>query len=241
MLGESSMVQQHGTVQQYVVYCDESCHDVTAHHKFMAIGGLWVPRQQKADLSKSFARLCRSVGLRGEVKWKKVSKSRLEDYKRLADFFFDQKNIRFRTIVVEQAKVKLTEFHDSDAELAFYKFYYEMLIKWLETSNQYLILLDLKSNQGADRYTDLRTWLERKLGSPSSILDLTIIDSKETPLAQLCDLLTGAVAAAYNGTRRGSAKEALVQHIASRAGFHSLKTATSSSEDKFNIFKIDLR
>jgi len=226
--------------QEYVVYCDESCHDLTAHHNFMAIGSLWVPRGDKECLSKDFAHLCRSVGLRGEVKWKKVSRSRIEAYKKLVDYFFDRDPLRFRTIVVDQNKLDLEEYHGGDSELAFYKFYYEVLIKWLSPGQRYLILLDRKSNRGAERYTDLRRCLERKLQAPSAIRDLTVIDSKEAPLAQLCDLLTGAVAAAYNGPRKHSAKEKFANYIASRAGFGSLRTRTSLDAAKFNIFQIEL-
>jgi hypothetical protein len=30
-------------MQRYVIYCDESCHELTPHHPFMSIGGLKVP------------------------------------------------------------------------------------------------------------------------------------------------------------------------------------------------------
>ena len=226
-------------VPRTVVYCDESCHDLTAHHAFMAIGSLWLPRGERDVISRSFRDLSREVGLCGELKWHKVSRARLDSYRRLVDFFFDRRELRFRVIVVEQAKVRM-ECHGMDKELAFYKFYYEMLEKWLLAGNEYLILIDRKTNRGADRYATLKTYLERHLRGQAWITDLTIIDSHETPLAQLCDVLTGAVAAACNGVRPGSAKEVLTQHIARRAGLSSLQVRTLPSEGKFNIFRINL-
>jgi hypothetical protein len=199
-----------------------------------------VPREKKPLLTRQFRQLCTDHGLRGEVKWKKASAKRLDAYKALVDFFFSHHDLRFRAIVVEQAKVRLDQFHGKDRELAFYKFYYEMLEKWLEERAEYLILLDYKQNRGADRYTTLRTCLERHLRAIAWIADLTVIDSRQSPLAQLCDLLTGAIAAAYNGPRAGSPKEALAQYIAAKAGFQTLRTATSLSAQKFNIFRIDL-
>ena len=71
-------------VPSMVVYCDESCHDFHARHPFMSIGSLWVPAGTKEDVSKQFRALCRSRGLAAEVKWRKVSAKRLEDYKALA-------------------------------------------------------------------------------------------------------------------------------------------------------------
>ena len=227
-------------IPKVVVYCDESCHDLRGYHEWMSIGGLRIPRENKPGLTKAFRQLCERRGLRGEVKWTKTSAKRLDDYKALIDFFFAEVDLRFRTIVVEQAKVKMVEQHGRDRELAFYKFYYEMLEKWLEERAEYLILLDYKLNQGADRYTTLRTYLQRHLRGIAWIADLTVIDSSESPLAQLCDLLTGAVAAAYNGTRVGGPKETLTEYIASSAGFSTLRTSTGLAESKFNIFKIDL-
>ena len=227
-------------IPKVVIYCDESCHDLTGHQAWMSIGGLWVPRDRKPELTQAFRQLCERRNLRGEIKWTKASRKRLDDYKALADFFFDEEGLRFRAIVVEQAKVQMEKFHGKDRELAFYKFYYEMLEKWLEERAEYLILLDYKQNSGADRYTSLRTCLERHLRGIAWIADLTVIDSSESPLAQLCDLLTGAVAAAYNATASGSPKEALTQHIAEKAGFGTLQTSTPLSVRKFNIFKINL-
>lgn len=228
------------TVPYYVIYCDESCHDLTAHHKFMSIGGLKVPLTDKAELSHELRALMRSCNLNAELKWSKVSNKRLDDYKKIVDFFFEHTEISFRAIVVEQAKVKM-QLHGKDEELAFYKFYYEMLEKWLTLGCEYLILLDYKSNRGADRYTTLKTYLERYLRGKAWIRDLTTIRSKETPLAQLCDVLTGSIAAAYNEIGEGTAKEALANYIASRAGFESLRTSTPLTATKLNIFKPDLR
>lgn len=225
---------------QYVIYCDESCHDLTAYHTFMSIGGLLVPQSEKGGLSRGLRLLMRSCGLNSEVKWSKVSNKRLEDYKKLVNFFFEHRQLRFRAIVVEQAKVRLDKYHVKDRELAFYKFYYEMLEKWLDTGNEYLILLDYKNNRGADRYKTLQRYLENYLKGKASIRDLTVVNSKETPFAQLCDLLTGAVAAAHNIPNIGSAKEQLTKYIASKAGWPTLKTSTPLSANKFNIFKMKL-
>ena len=228
------------SVPSYVIYCDESCYDLTAHHKFMSIGGLKVPLTNKAELSHELRSLMRSCKLNAELKWSKVSNKRLDDYKKIVDFFFEYSELTFRAIVVEQAKVKM-DLHGKDKELAFYKFYYEMLEKWLTEGCEYLILLDYKSNRDADRHKTLKTYLDRYLRGKAWIRDLTIINSKETPLSQLCDILTGSIAAAYNRIRKGAAKETLANHIAYRAGLKTLRTSTPLTAEKFNIFKMDLR
>jgi len=225
----------------YIIYCDESCHDLTAHHKFMSIGGLKVLRSEKASLSRQLRELMLSLNLNSELKWSKVSNKRLEDYKKIVDFFFQYPELIFRAIVVEQAKVDFEKYHGMDRELAFYKFYYEMLEKWLQPGNEYLILLDYKSNRGADRYATLKTYLERYLQGKAWIRDLTIINSKQTPLAQLCDILIGSIAAANNGFEKHTAKEQLASHIVSSAGLSTLCASTPLGAEKLNIFKPDLR
>jgi hypothetical protein len=242
VFGEIRMQEMRSTpeVPGVVIYCDESCHDLTGHHPFMSIGGLKITRSEKPTVSGELRHLMKSIGLNSELKWSKVSSKKLAEYKQILDFFFKREELCFRAIVVPQKKVNLDRYHGRDRELAFYKFYYEMLEKWLEVGKEHLILLDYKTNKGAKRYTTLRTYLERWLRGKAWIRDLTIIDSKQTPLAQLCDILTGAVAAAHNGTRSGGAKEALAQHIADKAGLPSLRTSTALTASKFNIFKMDL-
>jgi hypothetical protein len=227
---------------EYIVYCDESRHAGTDHHPFMAIGSLWMPRAEKVSLTGIFKKLCHFADLHGEVKWSKTSRICLESYKQLIDFFFDEEALHFRVIVVNQDKLDLEKYHDGDWELGFYKFYYELLIKWIEAGNEYLILLDFKKNKGADRHTTLKTVLERAVRGKAIIKDLTVIDSSQTPLGQLCDLLTGAVAADWCGLIEGRPKADLAAYIANKCGYPSLRFVSPLPEpcSKFNIFNIRL-
>lgn len=227
---------------RYVVYCDESRHEHATGDHYMAIGGLWVPRDDKQQLTTELRNVFRKNGLGGEVKWSKVSAAKLDAYKAVVDFFFERTELTFRTIVVEHSKIDATTYHGGDRELGFYKFYYEMLVKWLVSGNEYLVLLDFKMNKGAERYATLRTFLERKLRGQAWISDLTVIDSAQSPLAQLADLLTGAVAATWCGHRAGSPKEKLAAYVAERDGRSSLRVANGGPGlCKLNIFRIDLQ
>jgi hypothetical protein len=177
------------------------------------------------------------------VKWSKVSASRLEDYKKLVEFFFAEAVLRFRVIVVDQHKLDFGKYHQGDRELGFYKFYYELLHQWLEGGNEYLVLLDFKQNEDPGRYRDLRRVLSNKLRGEASIRDLTVIDSGETPLAQLCDLLTGAVAAEWCGSAPpGSPKQNLISHLLRCRGLRFSRVSSSSpAPSKFNVFEIHLQ
>ena len=226
---------------KYVIYCDESRHDLAPDNHFMAIGGLWVPADQKTEITSALKAVRRESGLGAEVKWSKTSRACLEGYKRLVDFFFQKAELNFRVILVDQTQLKMEQFHGGDRELGFYKFYYEMLVKWLEDGNQYLVLLDFKQNKGADRYTTLRKFLEHRVLGRAWIADLTVIDSHVAPLAQLADLLTGATAAAWCGVPAGTPKAALVEHIGALRRC-PLTVATGGPRfQKFNVFKIELQ
>jgi hypothetical protein len=226
---------------EYIVYCDESRHDHSAANPYMAIGGMWLARSQKESLTKGFRKLREEVGLKGEVKWSKVSEKKLTAYQKLVDFFFDQEDLRFRVILVEQAKVDVKKFHGNDRELGFYKFYFEMLEKWLLAGDRYLILLDFKRNKGADRYTSLRRVLERSARGKAWIDDLTVIDSHQSPLSQMSDLLTGATAAQWCGITPGSPKAKLAQYIGQRRGASLKAVNCGPGLTKFNIFSINLQ
>lgn len=226
---------------EYVVYCDESRHDNSAVNKYMAIGGMWLPRGLKESLTKEFRKLREEVGLKGEVKWSKVSAKKLDAYQKLVDFFFDQEDLRFRVILVDQSKVDVKTFHGNDRELGFYKFYFEMLEKWILPNHQYLILLDYKRNAGSDRYRTLRRVLDNATKGKAWIDDLTVIDSHQSPLAQLSDLLTGATAAYWCGIKAASPKETLARHIGNRRGASLKAVNAGPTLTKFNIFAINLQ
>lgn len=225
---------------EFVVYCDESRHDHCGQNPYMAIGSLWLPRSLKPELTRGLRTLRESVGLRGEVKWSKVSGKKLDAYKRIVDFFFDKDDIHFRVIVVEQGKVDVQKCHGGDRELGFYKFYFELLEKWLRPQARYLVLLDFKKNRGADRYTTLRRVLENTTKGRAWIDELTVIDSHESALAQLSDLLTGATAAKWCGLQPETAKGKLVRYIGERRGCTLTVPDTTAVWNKFNVFAIKL-
>ncbi len=225
----------------YVVYCDESRHDGSAHNLYLAIGGLWVPAAQKSALTKELRALCKAQGLGAELKWSKVSQQKLAAYEAVIDFFF-AKNLRFRVILVDQAKLNYARFKDSDEELGFYTFYYEMLIKWLQQPGAYRLLLDFKKNKGAGRYQVLERCLKHKMPAGATLSGVHIIDSADSPLAQLSDILIGATAATWCGVSAERPKGRLAAYIAQKDGRSSLKVVDASPAfSKLNLFKIDLQ
>jgi hypothetical protein len=223
------------------VYCDESQSDVFASKgdsaKFLVIGSVWLERSQTTAFKQAIHILRERHKIGPEFKWSKVSRSRLRFYEDLISWFFGLGvELRFRCIVVAKDQVDLVKFHQGDAELGFYKFYYQLLHHWIDDFNDYRIFCDYKRDRLSDRLQTLGRALDAS-NFTASITSIQWVRSDESVLIQLSDFLTGLVSSSLNGTApAGSAKSQIIAHVEERLG--RKLDHTPSSEKKFNIFRI---
>ena len=225
------------------VYCDESYPDLFSSNnpqaQYMVIGSLWLKSDDRDHFKKEIHALRNKYSVGGEFKWQKVSPSRIEFFKALLTWFHEQnENLRFRCIAIDHSQVNLLKFHESDQELGFYKFYYQLLHHWIHDFNDYAIFCDYKSNRRHDRLHVLKRCL--KYSNLSSTITTTqAIRSKESVLIQLTDLLVGIASQRLNqNASPNSAKKQIVDCLESLLG---RKIApTDLYEKKFNMFKINL-
>ena len=139
--------------------------------------------------------------------------------------------------MVDSEKIDMELFHESDSELGFYKFYYQLLIKWIDGNTSYRIYLDDKANKQNSRLSDLQYFLSKSsFGDIDSVLALP---SSDSVFIQLADLLIGAVSSVFNQSITSPAKKEIVGLIENI--IDNKIEPTTSSEKKFNIFKIILR
>lgn len=228
---------------RFDVYCDESRPDLFSSKvrkgKFLVIGSLWLRYEDRQKFKDEIHALRNKHKIGGEFKWGKASPSRIIFYKELVAWFFEQKlELRFRAIVIDAEKVDLIAYHGADQELGFYKFYYQMLHHWILDCNEYAVFCDFKKNRKRDRLTVLKDVLANSNLS-SKILTVQSIQSEESVLIQLVDVLTGAVSAKFNRAKIGPAKRELLKNITSELRYQRMQP-TSKTEEKFNIFNIDL-
>ena len=227
---------------KFDVYCDESRPEALTSKaenaaRYLVIGSLWLPSADRAK-RKAQVHALKDLGkIGGELKWAKVSSSRLATYTGLIDWFFEAgEDLRFRAIVVDRTKLDMVKFHNGDGELGFYKFYYFLLHGWILDQNEYQVFCDLKRNREQDRLHVLRRVLVRS-NLTSDIQSVQGIESEESVLIQTVDLFTGMVAARFNQSlNTGSAKAAVVEHLERRLG-HGIRH-TPKAEEKFNVFAI---
>ena len=228
---------------KFEVYCDEALPDLFTSKKprgqYMMIGALWLPADLREEAKGKIDSLRQRHSVHGQMKWRKISPSHQAFYEELIDLFFSYGlNMRFRCIAVDHTKVNL-KFHANDAELGFYKFYYQLLHHWILDFNAYRIFCDLKTSRSPTRLKELRTVLGNANLS-AEIEDVQPLPSGQLVLMQLCDILLGAATSRMNGAGPASpAKRAIVERI--EAALDRKLAPTPKAEEKFNIFRIMLQ
>ena len=229
---------------KFEVYCDESRPDLlgSTHPvaRFMVIGSLWLKTDDRTEFKDGIHALRDRHQIGGEFKWQKISPSRQEFYEELVEWFCHQGDrLRFRCIAVDQTQVNLELHHEGDQELGFYKFYYQLLHHWILDFNEYAIFVDCKCNRRRDRLPILRRCLA--LSNLSTRVEhVQAVRSEESVLIQLTDVLTGAAANRLNGSvRAGGAKTTVLTKLERSIG--RTIAPTWKNEQKFNVFRIDLR
>lgn len=217
------------------LYCDESCHIEHDHKKFMFLGSISCAYPQVKRHCQRIADLKKEHNFYAEIKWSNVSNSKLRFYSDLIDYFFDT-DLRFRAIGVEKAKINCTEF-GTEYDDFYYKMYYQLLHYRINTMYHYNVYLDIKDTLSAEKVRKLREILNIRFGVFRNIQN---IDSKESLLMQLSDLLLGAISYNSNNEEKlNAAKVHLIEKIQRHTNNMNL-SATNYSE-KLNLFFIDLK
>lgn len=226
----------------FEVYCDESGLEALTNknaHTYMAIGGIWYPAENRKQFKEQLKAIKEKHSVKGELKWQKLSPKFYRLYKDVIDFFFTTDYIRFRVILIETAKVDNIKFNNEDAELGFYKFYYQLLHHWIYDFNTYNVFLDLKVNRKNSRLQELAKVLDLS-NLTSDIKQVQGLPSEQSLGIQLADILTGLVASKFNEGLHSTAKLGLIKHIED-AYLGKPIAPTPKWEEKFNVFKINLK
>ncbi len=224
------------------IYCDESGLEALTRkdaHRFTAIGGIWMPADYRERFKETMNVIKEDFNIHGELKWNKVSPRFHDLYQTVLDYFFQTNELKFRTIIIEAVKVDNYTFNQKDAELGFYKFYYQLLHHWICDFNQYSIFLDLKVNRNKSRLSQLRDVLENA-NLTSKINQVQGLPSEQSLGIQLADILTGLTNAKFNNEVTSKAKKGLIEHI-ERNYLGEAIVPTPKWEEKFNVFMIDLQ
>lgn len=226
------------------IFCDESSQ---TGHRFFVLGGLYHDENHE-DIENELEAIKLKYWLMDEVKWGKCPKKPgqfFEGYKALIDGFA-RLPIYMKIIIVDTGKYPLdhpTHF-DGDAELGYFKFYYQLLYSGIISRNSernYLVLVDEHEVANKDRIVDLERCINRSaqrqgfadMEDGSRCCNIEEAPSWKYHSIQLADLLIGAVAAHWNKKVSNPVKLSLIQHLSDTLD-QDLGKASSWGYNKLN-------
>ena len=231
------------------VYCDESSMEC----RFMVYGGLITTEENVLLFDDLISKWREEHKMKAEMKWAKVSKTKLDKYLSFTDIFFDhalQNYWHFKSVVFDTSKADYKTYHDNDCELAFYKFYYQFLIHKFSTyatteQDRLWVYIDQRSTTKerlADLHGALNNGIRKKRGWNTGVV--TTVEARcshDCNLIQLADVMMGAIAYHCNGCHKAdnasAPRVALASHIAKRAGLSNLAQATVRGKSDFEIWR----
>lgn len=227
---------------EYNIYCDESCHLEHDNSPVMVLGAISCPKDKKSEIFNDIRRIKERFGLSTyfEIKWTKVSISKIDFYQEILNYFWSRDDITYRGLVVkDKSQLNHAKYNGGNHNLWYYKMYYLLLNEIIKPSNKYNILVDIKDTHGGKHISTLHNVLSNNIYDfkKDVIQHVVQINSRESELLQLADLINGAICF-YNrhlhenpGSSIGKKMiaDSLCQH-------HRLDVKTSLYEQKFNLF-----
>jgi len=223
------------------IYCDESCHLEHDRQQVMVLGAVWCPLAKSREIAVRLREIKQKHGLSPyfEAKWTKVSPAKTQLYLDLVDYFFDDDDLHFRSLIVpDKSKLCHDAFPGQDHDGWYYKMYFDMLKVIFRPDARYRIYLDIKDTRGAQKVAELHEVLcnDRYDFSKQVIERLQLVHSHEIEQLQLADLLIGAVSYLNRGLHGNSGKMSIIERMKKRTGY-DLTRSTLLREEKMNIFR----
>jgi hypothetical protein len=175
----------------YDLYCDESGTDKANFY----FGAIHCSRARANIFDKQIQDFRAKTGIIGELKWTKVSRRFLAAYTEFVDIFLDDQYATF--VLSEISKGEHWRKLASSADSRFLHAYFYFLEQAMGASARYAIFLDETSSRRykfnsfhyALNLPDIKYHRQKKVHT------FTIVDSHNSNLIQLVDVLLGALAA----------------------------------------------
>jgi hypothetical protein len=224
--------------ETYNIYCDESCHLEHDNKPIMVLGALWCPESKTKALSLRIKELRQkhSLAPHFEIKWTKVSPAKVEFYKDVIDYFFDDSDLHFRAVIAQKSGLNHPAFSQSHDDW-YYKMFFRTIQTILEPGNKYRIYLDIKDTRSQTKVLKLKDVICNSLYDfDRHIIErVQQVSSKDVTMIQVADLLIGAISYVARDLKTSPAKLILIEKIRQRSGYR-LDRKTLLTESKFNLF-----
>lgn len=212
-------------------YCDESCHIEHDHKDYMFLGLVSCAYPQIRRHCKRIDELKKEHNFYAEIKWSKVSMSKVRFYLELTDYFFDT-DLKFRAIGIKKSHIECDDYDDF-----YYKMYYLLLNYKIDTSDSYNVYIDIKDSLSAQKVRRLKEILNTKYGVFRNVQNIC---SNESLLMQMADFITGAISYNVNDKEhKNAAKMMIIERIMKH--LHTQNLDMTNHSEKLNLFFINLR
>ncbi len=220
------------------IYCDESCHLEYDKSKVMVLGGIVCPKSIKTDVFNDIKEIKRKYNLTFcEIKWTKISNRKIEFYKEIIKYFFENPKLRFRGLIVPDKSILNHKKYKQNHDKFYYKMYYDLLYPITRPPYQYNVFLDIKDSRGKDKINELRNYLAY------TVKKIQEVRSEEVELIQLADLLIGANEYYCNKNTASAAKLEIMNFIndnCHKCNNKDMNKTTDYCAHKFNLLNIKL-
>lgn len=230
------------------VYCDETCHLENDGINVMVLGAVWCPQSKLKEVNQRIKEIKarNNVSPTMELKWTKISPGKLDLYKDLVNYYFDDDDLHFRALIIpDKSKLDHQRFNQTHDDW-YYKMYFDMLKVIFHPMDRFEVYIDIKDSNSYHKAQRLREVCSNSMYdfSQSIIQRLQPIRSDEVQIMQLTDILIGAIAyenrSFPDGFQKSSAKQGIISLIKKRSGY-TMKKTTLLREDKLNLLRWDAR
>ncbi len=227
------------------LYVDESCHLEHDSYSAMTIGYTKILNNSYAEIKKEIKQIKLKHKSPTELKWNKLSYSRINLYKNLVDYFFES-DIKFRCVLIKNKyNIDNDKFNLGDHNTFYYKVVYLLLYNRYVNNkdSDYRVFLDIKDTNGRVRLNTLEEVIKNKFSKSSPFIHFQNIRSHENELIQLTDLFIGAISykarGLYNSNSSSKVKNEIIEYLEHKSGY-LINEGTEPWEDKFNIFDFQI-
>jgi hypothetical protein len=224
-------------------FVDESCHLENDKKPIMCVGQIKVLESGYEQCKAEIKEIKKRHYFFHEIKWSKVSIKKINFYKEIIDYFFDNTSLEFRSVLVKyKEKLNHSQFNQGSHDNFYYKMIYYLLYNpyVINYSNEkFAVYLDIKDTRGRQKLKKLDEVFNNKFLGENPFKHLQHIKSHDSVFIQLADLFIGAIAYKSQGLvgqdSASPAKKEVIDYLEFKSGYN-LHEGTEPAERKFNIF-----
>ncbi len=227
------------TTDEINIYCDESCHLLNDKSNVMVLGGIICPNDIRYNIFQDIKKIKQKYNLEFyEMKWTKISKSKLDFYKDIIRYFFENNQLRFRGLIIPNKSILNHEQFNQTHDKFYYKMYYDLLYQVTRPPYKYNIFIDIKDTKGALKIRNLKSFLA------TTVNKIQEVRSNEVELIQLADIIIGAneyFCRKFSTSKPKLEVVNLINNYCLKFNNKMMNKTTDYCANKYNLLKIKLK